>query len=129
MAAAPCPLLQPVSLLSVFATMFVALANMYIQIPHLAYTISVLVTVALITSAAVATVVSWLVFPEFCHDEVRQCRQIARTKLIHQLPRAPGTLGMNVQLAAMHCRSRGVVCIWSPTPLRDCQLAGLCQTS
>eukprot|EP00878_Enallax_costatus_P032596 GHUV01035836.1.p1 GENE.GHUV01035836.1~~GHUV01035836.1.p1 ORF type:complete len:191 (+),score=17.65 GHUV01035836.1:627-1199(+) len=62
---------MPVMLLSVFATIFTAQANMHVRSPELAFISSVLLSVALMVSALIATVASWLVFPEFCVDEVR----------------------------------------------------------
>jgi hypothetical protein len=61
-----------VGLLSVLPTIFIVGANMFVQQPPRAWTLTVVVTVLLIVAAFVATWVCALVFPEYCVDEVRQ---------------------------------------------------------
>jgi hypothetical protein len=64
--------LQPAGLLSVFTTIFVACANVFMSAPRMAMTAATLLSVLLFVAAFLATLVCWLVFPEFCVDEVRE---------------------------------------------------------
>jgi hypothetical protein len=54
----------------VFTTIFVACANVFTSAPRMAMTAASLLSVLLLVAAFLATLVCWLVFPEFCVDEV-----------------------------------------------------------
>jgi hypothetical protein len=55
----------------VFTTIFVACANVFMSAPRMAMMTATLLSVLLFVAAFLATLVCWLVFPEFCLDEVR----------------------------------------------------------
>jgi hypothetical protein len=55
----------------VFTTIFVACANVFMSAPRMAMMTATLLSVLLFVAAFLATLVCWLVFPEFCVDEVR----------------------------------------------------------
>ncbi|KAF8072621.1 hypothetical protein HT031_000281 [Scenedesmus sp. PABB004] len=60
----------PVALLSVFATLFCAAATSFVGTPRMALPMTALLSVLLVVAAVLSTLVCWLVFPEFCVDEV-----------------------------------------------------------
>jgi hypothetical protein len=76
-------LLQPAGLLSVFTTIFVACANVFMSAPRMAMMTATLLSVLLFVAAFLATLVCWLVFPEFCVDEVRPGCTAGPLRLLH----------------------------------------------
>jgi hypothetical protein len=62
--------LQPVGLLSVFVVIYTTAVITFLKMPALAYKVALILTVAVCCAACIVILCSWLIFPEFCIDQV-----------------------------------------------------------
>eukprot|EP00775_Hariotina_reticulata_P006899 gene6899-7115_t len=80
----------PVPLFSILVLFFNAAANVFVQSPPSSLPVAALLSVVLVLSGVIAVVVCWLVFPEFCVDEVFQHHHEGLEHLMHLAHHALG---------------------------------------